>query len=376
MKKLFTVSVMLMFVCGVSLLAMGGQDADSADTSGKNVRNIVLENTADHVTVLDSYGNKVTVKKPVKSFIVSGMGDVFAAVKALDAKDMVPVSTEYVTRNTVFFPEFSKKPSISKENSIDNERILQLNPNFIVTVPSFLHHFNATVLQEFPVIQLEFNTPEVYTVLGTLLDKEKEAADFVKWIKSYTDKIDSRIAKLSPEQYTKVFAYYGGPSGMSAPPPYGTFGKENMVRNQLIKRAGGKSLSESIPGDWITVDPEWVIAQNPPLILRECYIINAHPELGYSTQSDAGAKALLNNIMHDQPALEGCDAVKNKNVHLIYGDIVQDSWFIALAYMAKWFHPDLFTDLDPEKMHQEYLDRFQKLGFNVKKQGLFTYSAK
>jgi iron complex transport system substrate-binding protein len=83
--------------------------------------------------------------------------------------------------------------------------------------------------------------------------------------------------------------------------------------------------------------------------------------------------ALLDTII-TQPAFEASEAVKNKQVHLIYGDIVTDSWFISLVYFAKWFHPELFKDLDPEAMHQEYLTRFQGLDFDVRNQGVFAYS--
>ena len=41
--------------------------------------------------------------------------------------------------------------------------------------------------------------------------------------------------------------------------------------------------------------------------------------------------------------------------------------------MAKWFHPDLFKDLDPEAIHQEYLTRFQNLDYDLDKNGVFVY---
>jgi iron complex transport system substrate-binding protein len=41
--------------------------------------------------------------------------------------------------------------------------------------------------------------------------------------------------------------------------------------------------------------------------------------------------------------------------------------------MAKWFHPDLFKDLDPQSIHQEYLTRFQGLDYDLSKQGVFVY---
>ena len=46
---------------------------------------------------------------------------------------------------------------------------------------------------------------------------------------------------------------------------------------------------------------------------------------------------------------------------------------IGTAYLAKLFYPDLFQDIDPEAIHQEYVDRFLKIDFNVKDNGTFVY---
>ncbi len=337
----------------------------------------IMENTEDHITVIDSYGNRVTIAKPINSMLSTGMGQSYAALKALNAQDSVGAVCDYVTRNKRFFPELSKLPAFTVgEQSVNNELILQLNPDFIVTSPFWLSLFNQAVLDEIPIVQLNYNSTEAYRILGSILGKEKEAEEFVEWIKSYTTLIDERISTLCKEDFQKVFIYYGGEYGMASPPPYGTFGEENILRNRLIGRAGGISISEELEGEWITVDPEWVVAQNPPVLIRECYIINDHPELGYDVTNDHYASELMNSIMSGQPAFEGCDAVKNKRVHLLYGDLTEDSWFISLAYMAKWLHPELFEDIDPVEMQQEYITRFQRLDFDVKTQGLFTYSAK
>jgi len=32
--------------------------------------------------------------------------------------------------------------------------------------------------------------------------------------------------------------------------------------------------------------------------------------------------------------------------------------FIGIGYLAKWFYPELFTELDSKVVHQEYLTRF------------------
>ncbi len=58
----------------------------------------------------------------------------------------------------------------------------------------------------------------------------------------------------------------------------------------------------------------------------------------------------------ENPALAGSDAVQNGKVYLYQNELAGSPRFVvALAYMAKWFHPELFDDLDPHEIHMTYL---------------------
>lgn len=45
----------------------------------------------------------------------------------------------------------------------------------------------------------------------------------------------------------------------------------------------------------------------------------------------------------------------------------------ALATMAKWLYPETFAYLNPEEIHQEYIDTFFGIDFDVSEQGVFEY---
>ena len=51
-----------------------------------------------------------------------------------------------------------------------------------------------------------------------------------------------------------------------------------------------------------------------------------------------------------------------------------DYWFLAAAYLAQYFHPDLFADFDPIAIHREFLNRFQGLDFDIDARGVFVYA--
>lgn len=45
---------------------------------------------------------------------------------------------------------------------------------------------------------------------------------------------------------------------------------------------------------------------------------------------------------------------------------------VTIAYMAKWFYPELFEDLDPQAIHQEYLTEIQGLDYDLNEHGVFV----
>jgi iron complex transport system substrate-binding protein len=60
---------------------------------------------------------------------------------------------------------------------------------------------------------------------------------------------------------------------------------------------------------------------------------------------------------------------------ILYGDVIGATrHFVGIAYMAKWLYPDLFQDLDPHAIHQEYLTKFQGLPEDfMDNHGIFAY---
>jgi iron complex transport system substrate-binding protein len=69
--------------------------------------------------------------------------------------------------------------------------------------------------------------------------------------------------------------------------------------------------------------------------------------------------------------------IKEGNVYCFSTDISTGlSYWLGIVYMAKILHPDIFADLDPVAVHQEYLTRFQRLDFDLKERGVFFYPEK
>jgi len=79
--------------------------------------------------------------------------------------------------------------------------------------------------------------------------------------------------------------------------------------------------------------------------------------------------------IRNRPELAKTKAIQDNRVHVISFDVTYNPDFIiSVAYMAKWFYPDLFKDMDPVAIHQEFIDKFHKqLKWDVTKEGVFVY---
>jgi iron complex transport system substrate-binding protein len=79
---------------------------------------------------------------------------------------------------------------------------------------------------------------------------------------------------------------------------------------------------------------------------------------GYTAKSDAGMKRLRDDIA----ARTGWDrttAVRDGHICLVSADAwLCPAYVAAQLQLAKWFHPDLFQDVQPRKVLREYLQTF------------------
>ena len=329
------------------------------------------------LTLLDSTDRVVTVQKPVESIVsVShGVGSAMV-VKALEADDKVIGIPEHMKDMTTFFPEMSKLPSVGTWDYPDYEKILEFDPDIVLATYISPEDVEEKLEPEITVISLNCGGPLRYTQdvkkLGYILGKKDRADEYIDWYKSYVDTIVGKVEGLSDDDKPRVFDFYGGEWGMSEGPPYGTSGRENFIVLPLIEMAGGINIASDLPGDWITVDAEWVITQNPDVIIREIFPEVSGPIVGYDTDDPLEVIAMREDIMN-QPAFELTDAVKEGDVYLCYGSFIERDWFIGLTYMAKWFHPELFEDLNPQEFHQEFLSEFQRLDYDLTERGVFVY---
>ena len=123
-----------------------------------------------------------------------------------------------------------------------------------------------------------------------------------------------------------------------------------------------------IPGTFGTVNPEQIIASNPDQVIItggmwEGYVPGGNwVGVGYGADLTEAHRKLEN--LTKRPAFTGVKAVKDGNIHAIWHQFYNNPYqFVAIQQIAKWLHPDLFADLDPEATFKELHARFLPLDY-------------
>jgi iron complex transport system substrate-binding protein len=333
------------------------------------------------LTVIDSAHRVVTVIKPItKIATFSHGGEHIQMIKAIHAEDRICAVDSDIKTNDfvrVLFPELIKLPDFGTSKNLDYEVLFELKPDIVTK------KINIPVKEVGPSDQeiadkLKSGGIDIFflgsrhpremiksvTKVGHILDQEEEAEDYIEFYEGLINDIAERTESIPEKDKTRVY--------IANCDKYKTAGKGTGY-NAYIEMAGGISISaseSSLDGlVYAEIDPEWLIEQNPDVfVMRPRYTI--FPD--YGSDDPAAAKEVRDDILNT-PELAKVKAIQDGRVYLFGVSTTSAASFLCIGYMAKWFYPELFEDLDMKAMHQEYLDRFQRIDFDVDKHGVFMY---
>ena len=321
-------------------------------------------------TIIDSAGRNVTIYRPVER-IVALAGYNCEALRSLKAEYKLVGVSDTTAKDSWFFPEISKLPSVGTTGSPDIERIVSLEPDIVLAFGTYkLTHLEEKLKGTgIEVMGFYFYEPEMLSEevnkLGYLLEREDEAEKFNNFHEGIQNSIKNKTRDIPETQKPGIYHE-------SFCADYQT-GNKNTAYHWIIDIAGGVNIGADLPGgfpypDYQKVDPEWVVQQNPDIIIKGS---GGPPygRTGYEFDDSSWAKELRETIM-SRPELENVSAVRDGRVY------IQDTslcGFLGVPYYAKMLHPDLFSDLDPQAIHREYLTEFQGLDYNLSEHGVFVY---
>jgi iron complex transport system substrate-binding protein len=351
-------------------------DANLDDVvDGKDIEQVekLIDGTGEQLT-LKAYTiyeelMNVTIPMPVERIVVLNLACA-ESVRGIKARDMVVgVGSSLVEgSNRDFFPEMIDLPTVGKWSEPDIEAIISLNPDIVI---ADLRTPDPEKLEDklegtgITVVRMGFTYPDYSSseimALGYILDRKDDARELNSFAGKYLDLIEERVSSIAESERPRVYPIYYTSADLWKT------GSNGSIVDMLCGLAGGENIAHDLTGGtggmYPTVDPEWVVGENPQIIFTW-----SSPG-GYSPANDTAMRELWTKIVQ-APELSRVDAAKDERVHLMTTEITsRPRWFVGLSYLAKWFYPEKFPDLDPEAIHKEYLERFQGLKY----QGIFVY---
>ena len=328
---------------------------------------LIILGRESELTLVDEVDRIVTVKKPVERLVCT-LAHHIEALRILGvSKDiMVGVPSRL---DPDFFPEFGEVTGVGDMPwNPDIEIILAQDPE-VVILPSCAGPYGYTADEEtellesagVTVLRFCFNQPETFSKEleknGYVFGKKEEADEFIDWHEDIVNSIEEKTSGISETERPKVYCEWL---------PY----QISEADDDIIAAAGGKDVYEGQNGE---VSDEDVLYKDPEIIIRPVW----QGETGYGL--DPGNTVRLEGVRKEiMGRLSTVTAVEEGEVYLISSQL----WtylpssgcrpFAGLCYLAKWFHPKVFSDLEPQAIHQEYLTRFQGLDIDLDEQGVFV----
>ena len=343
---------------------------------------------AQAFTVTDVAGREVSFDGPVQRAIL-GEGRMLYSLATIETEN--PFAYVVGWRNDLWttdqvsfdayaakFPEAKDLPFLGNltDGTLQTETVVTLDPDVLILPIGNKTAAEEVKLEEMlgglgvKIVYVDFrehildNTVPSLHILGQLFGKEARAQEVADFWQGKMDAIAKVIADNNPER-PDVFMYRA--AGLAE--CCGTFGPDNF--GLMVELAGGHNLgSDFLPGYTGSINPEQVIASNPDVVVvtgsdwRNSDNAKGFVSVGPGAAEDTAASRAALAAAVDVPAFVGSTAVAEGNVHAIWHQFYTSPYqFVAIEEMAKWFHPELFADVDADATFKEFYDRFLPIAY-------------
>ncbi|MDP2699826.1 ABC transporter substrate-binding protein [Thalassospira sp.] len=346
---------------------------------------------AEKITVTDITGREIEINTPIRRAVL-GEGRQLYIIAALDRenpakrivgwrKDLIEADPATYQAYLAKFPDFANIPTFSglEQSLIDIETTIAQKPDAVflnlevqqaADEASYVEKLGALNI---PVIYVDFrhnpeqNTEPSIRLFGKLFGEEARAEEFITFRAEQIARVTDRLAQTNPER-PKVFIDRAG--GFYEDCCH-SFGDGNF--GAMVELAGGNNVAK----EWILstfgqVNAEQVVVSSPDHVIVtsaqwDVYVPGGKwVPVGPGADADRIKKKL--EFYPTRTAYTGISAQKNRSFHAVWHQFYNSPYqFVAIQQMAKWFHPDLFADLDPDvtfrMLHERFLPIDYKPGY-------------
>ena len=342
-KRKFCLQVLL---CSLVLLCFWPLEAEAKNSKPLNKGS--LDNRRV-VTIIDDLKRVRKIPCPIKKMIVLSAPAVEVSW-ALGKGHLIVARSQWAT----WPPLMAKLPCIGRLPQPNRELIWELKPDVIIADGHFIKSASLMEKMGCPVVFLSAvylnDIPGLIDKMGLLLGATKKSSELKDFVQGYIRLLDSRVAGLKKEQKPRVFHGSNGQLYFTSSSKYG---------RRVVDYAGADNIADSLPLTWQRVSPEWIIQEDPDYMILS-------PALGryqYIIPDESLMKTLWQNAKN-RPGIRKIRLGREKRFYLLNSRLGYGlRSFLGSLYLVKIFHPRLFQDLEPKKIHSAFLKRF--FGLNL-----------
>ena len=340
---------------------------------------------AETITVTDIAGRVVEVEHdPTK--VVIGEGRMIYSLALLDQEnpfqrvvgwkdDMVNFDPDAYRAYLEVYPEIEDLPSFGSPyaDEWNLEAVISLGTEVVImNLGNLLKAQESGIIEKLEeagvaTVFVDFrqdptqNTVPSLQLLGRIFDRRDEADAFGDFYQEQMKVIYSRVQGIPDEERPVVFIERA--AGYNPANCCSTFGGANLGR--LVDLAGGQNWGTlKTPGYSTSVSLEAIFSDDPDVIIGTgANWSETNPATTAVLFVYEADNATIQTRLAALAARDGwpeLSAVKNGRFHSVYHQFYNSPYhFVAMQAFAKWLHPDLFEDIDPEatmvKLHDEFL---------------------
>lgn len=346
---------------------------------------------AAEIVVRDVLGREVAIRQPVRRIVLEESRQLYA-VAMLEREaplarivgwggDLQQADPDTYGEYQAVFPEIDRIPMLGSfaSASFNLEKAVALAPDVV-----FLNLESERIAQDaayverlamfgIPVVYVDFrhhperNAEASMALFGQILGRDERAREFSEFRRSELARVTDKLAEAKPARPT---VFIERMAGLTEDCCY-SFGKENFGR--YVDLAGGINVAEPwIPGTFGQVNPEQVIAADPAHVIVTSADWHAFNQSGGWVPVGPGAdpeRSLQALAQYPLKAVyRGGHAAAQGNFHAAWHQFYNSPYdFIAVQQIARWLHPELFPQLDPEdtfrRLHQRFLPVSYQAGY-------------
>ncbi len=342
---------------------------------------------AETRVVTDLTGRRVAVPLKVERVLL-GEGRLLPALAILDpedpAKRLVGMMGEFEKLDPAGyaqwrerFPQVDRVPRVGRtqSGSFSDEQALALRPQVAIfgmdsghgpsqrdrETLARLEAANVAVLfVDFRHQPLTHTTRSI-ELLGEVFDRRDRAQAFSREWTRQLEVVTQRLARARPAAPTVFLENRVGLSDACCDTMVGLVG-------MLLDAAGARNVARGlVPGEFGTLNPELLIAQQPRFYvgtgIGAMSTIESAPlriVLGADATPEAARASLARAVQ--RRGIAQLDAVQQGRAFAIWHHYYNSPFnVVAVQALAKWLHPELFKDVDPRATLQGFYTRFQPI---------------